>query len=353
MQKLPSIQPKVLMQDLQNKYGHKQMIKLNSNENPYGYSLNVIESIKNIDHLHFYPEVNDPLLFQKLANLLGVQVQQIIFGNGSDELIQMVCRAFLQPGDESILAKETFPGFLTEIQIEGALPIQVPLKNGVHDLNQMKQMISHKTKIIWLCNPNNPTGTIFTHQSLVDFLNQLPKNILVVIDEAYAEYVLDTNYPKSLALLSNYPQLIVIRTFSKIYGLAGIRLGYGIAHPKLIHELHKVRPPCNINRIAQQAAIAALADQKFVDYCRNTNEQQRRRLYDHLNKWNLPYYVSHGNFIMFDMKYPSKKVYQFLLEHGIIVRYFPNYPTHIRMTIGTPKQNQVFINIFSRFLESH
>jgi histidinol-phosphate aminotransferase len=349
---LPVYQPGKPLEEVEREYGLKNVVKLVSNENPFGCSSKVSEALKDTNLFHHYPEPMAPILREKLAKLMDVDPQKFIFGNGSSELIQMICRAFLDSGDESVLADFTYSIYQTEVKIEGAAPVYVPLKKGVHDLDAMYEAITNKTKVVWVCNPNNPTGTLLDQKSLVSFLTKMPKDVIVALDEAYMEYVTDPSCPNSTALLEQFPQLIVLRTFSKIYGLAAIRIGYAIADTPIIDELHRVRPPFNTSRFAQQAAVAALEDQEFVTDWKRINNQERQRLMKQLEDWGIHYYPSQGNFILFDTGYPSHEVFQFLLERGIIVRDRLKYPTYIRITIGTPEQNDRFIQGFAEFLAS-
>lgn len=352
VQGLPVYQPGKPLEEVQRELGLTDVIKLASNENPFGCSPKISAALQEIsDYYHQYPEATAPLLNEKLAKHLNIDPDQIIFGNGSDEIIQMICRTFLEPEDEAIMADITFPVYKTEVRIEGGVPVTVPLKDGTHDLKAMKEAITDKTKIVWICNPNNPTGTFVDHNTLQSFLQEIPKHVVVVLDEAYVEYVTDPTFPNSLALLAEYPQLIILRTFSKIYGLAAFRIGYGIAHPEIIGELHRVRPPFNTSRLAQQAALTALDDQDFVAHCKEVNAKERERLIQQIEQWDLHYFPTQGNFILFDTGAPSEEAYQYLLERGVIVRAGLAYPTYIRVTVGTPEQNHRFIRVFSEFLQ--
>lgn len=353
VQGLQIYQPGKTIEEVQRAYGLKDVMKLAANENPFGCSPKVSAALAQItDFSHQYPEPTAPILKEKLAKQLQIDPQKLIFGNGSSEIIQMICRAFLEAGDESILADMTYSIYKTEMKIEGAVPVFVPLRNGVHDLEAMKNAITDKTKVIWICNPNNPTGTIINQDDLVSFLEQLPKHILVVVDEAYFEYVTDSTFPNTLSLLDDFPQVIILRTFSKIYGLAAFRIGYGISQPSVIGELHRVRPAYNISRPAQQAALAALDDPDFIAHWKEINDRERKRIYANLEKWNLHYFPSQGNFILFDTKFPAIEVFQYLLQRGIIARAQFSYPSYIRISVGTPEQNERFLDAFSDFIHS-
>ncbi|MCH5586117.1 histidinol-phosphate transaminase [Shimazuella sp. AN120528] len=352
VQNLPVYQAGKPIEEVQREYGWQDVIKLVSNENPVGCSPKVIEALKDLHLLHHYPEPLAPVLRNKLADHLNIKPQKLIFGNGSSELIQMICRAFLEPKDESILVDFTYSIYQSEVKIEGAIPIIVPLQNGVYDLEAMYQAITSKTKIIWICNPNNPTGALIDHETLRVFLARIPKNILVVLDEAYIEYVTDLRCPDSLTLSAEFKQLLILRTFSKIYGLAAVRMGYAIADKTIIDVLHRVRPSFNTNRYAQHAAIAAIDDQSFVTHWRTVNHQERNKIMEQLDSWGLHYYPTHANFILIDTGLPSHEVFQFFLERGIIIRDRLKYPTYIRVTVGTPEQNRRFLAVFAELLSS-
>jgi histidinol-phosphate aminotransferase len=347
-------QPGKPIEAVKRELGLTDVIKLASNENPFGCSPKVWEALEeDKQKLHFYPEGNAPALIEKLAEHLEVDERRLILGNGSDEIIQMLCRAYLEPGDEAVMASHTFPRYETEVKIEGATPVKVPLKDGTHDLEAMLAKVNDRTKIVWICNPNNPTGTFVTHDALSQFLDQLPPHVLVVLDEAYYEYVTDKNYPDSVSLLDYNPQIVILRTFSKIYGLAGLRIGYGIAHPEVIQQLQKVREPFNVNRLAQKATLAALEDETFVWYSRNQNRLGLEQVTKALDELGLSYYPSQTNFLLFDTGFPSDEVAQFLLREGIIVRPGSQlgFPTHLRVTIGKKEENERFLEGLRKFLK--
>lgn len=354
IQGLPVYQPGKPLEEVKREYGLTDVIKLASNENPYGCSENVWPALaEEKETFHLYPEGNATHLAEKLAEQIEVDPRRLIFGNGSDEIVQMICRAYLSSGDESVLANPTFSRYETGIRIEGAVPVKVPLKEGTHDLEAMSQAITDRTRVVWICNPNNPTGTIVHHQDLEAWIDQLPEHVLIVIDEAYYEYVTDPNFPDSLSLLDYDPRIIVLRTFSKIYGLAAFRIGYGIAHPDVVQDLQRVREPFNTNRLAQRAALAALEDQNFVQQCRVKNRQALAQVCQQFDEWGIDYYPAHGNFVLFDTGYPAEEVFQYFLQRGVIVRSGNplGFPTHLRVTLGTSKQNQRFLAVYADFIE--
>lgn len=353
IQGLPVYQPGKSLEEVKRELGLEKVIKLASNENPFGCSPKVWEALSQIkDNFHLYPEDNAPVLRQKLAEHLEIDERRLIFGNGSDEVVQMIARAYLELGTESVMAVPTFPRYETSTRIEGAIPVEVPLKNGTHDLEAMFEVITEKTRLVWICNPNNPTGTFVNHESLVSFLDRLPDHVMAIVDEAYIEYVTDSSFPDTLSLLDYNPNIIILRTFSKIYGLASFRAGYGIAHPDVIDNLSRVREPFNLNRLAQAATSAALDDQTFVTYCRNQNRLGIDQITKQLDKLGIIYYPSQANFLLIDINHDSDEAFQFLLQRGVIVRSGKalGFPSYLRVTIGNKEENEQFLAALEAFL---
>jgi histidinol-phosphate aminotransferase len=350
---LPVYQPGKPVEEVKRELGLKEVIKLASNENPFGCSEQAKSAIQSeIANASIYPDSFSTALTSAVAEYLQVDRKQLIFGAGSDEVILMLARAYLSPGDETIMADETFPQYKHNAEIEGATIIEVPLKDGTHDLPAMLAKVNERTKIVWICNPNNPTGTIVRQEELKQFLAQVPQHVIVVLDEAYYEYVTDAAYPDSLALLREHKNVIVLRTFSKIYGLASLRIGYGIGHPDVVHYINQVREPFNTTRFAQAAAAAAIADQAFVQSCKERNADGLRYLTAEFDRLGLHYFEPHGNFVMFDVKLPSQQVFDGLLRRGIISRArWTYYPTYIRITVGSSEQNEKFIRALEQVLQ--
>ena len=342
---LPVYQPGKPIEAVKRELGLSEVIKLASNENPYGCSPAVKEAIvREMENTALYPDGGAFALSEALAAHLGVKPDQLIFGAGADEVIQMIARAYLMPGDETVMAAQTFPQYKFGAMAENAAVVEVPLKDGVHDLDAMLERITERTKIVWVCNPNNPTGTFVTRAQLVRFLDAVPRNVMVVLDEAYFEYAVDPEYPNGISLLPNYPNLVVLRTFSKIYGLASLRIGYGVAHADVIRNFNQVRQPFNTSRFAQTAAIAALGDTDFVRRCREANRQGLRQLGEAFDRMGLKYYPSQANFVFVDVRRDAKDVFERLLKRGIIIRAgFPGFPAGVRITAGTPEQNERLI----------
>ncbi|WP_274364522.1 histidinol-phosphate transaminase [Paenibacillus thermotolerans] len=353
---LPVYQPGKPIDEVKRELGLSEVIKLASNENPFGCSPRAKEAIVNyVDYANIYPDGASVELTAAVAEHFGVETNQIVFGAGSDELIMMIARAYLSPGDETIMADRTFPQYKHNADVEAATVIEVPLKNGVHDLDAMLAKMTDRTKIVWVCNPNNPTGTIVTSDELQRFLERVPQNVMVVLDEAYAEYAeTESEYPNGVELLKKYPNLLLLRTFSKAYGLASLRVGYGIGSPDIIRSINQVREPFNTTGFAQAAALAAIKDQQFIRSCREKNKEGIAYLTKEFGRMGLTYFPAYGNFILADVKRDAKTVFEALLRKGIIVRgghtASIGFPTMIRVTVGSAEQNRAFIEALEAVL---
>jgi histidinol-phosphate aminotransferase len=350
---LPVYQPGKPIEDVKRELGLTEVIKLASNENPFGSSPHVKAAIEaEIANISLYPDGGAVQLTEAVAASLGVQTNQLIFGAGSDEVILMLARAFLVPGDESVMASHTFPQYKHNCEIEGAVSIEVPLKDGTHDLDAMAAAITDRTKIVWICNPNNPTGTMNTDAETKAFLAKVPAHTIVVLDEAYCEYNTTGEFPDSIELIGQYKNVISLRTFSKIYGLASLRIGYGIGHPDVIRSINQVREPFNTTRFAQAAALAAIKDQDFIASCREANTAGLNYLEEQFKQLGLHSFPAHGNFIMVDVARPAADVFNGLLRRGLIVRggHMLGFPTSLRVTIGSSEQNAKFIAALTEVL---
>jgi len=350
---LPVYQPGKPIEDVKRELGLSEVIKLASNENPFGYSNFAKAAIQEeLNNINIYPDGASVELTSALAAQLAVEPSQIIFGTGSSEIILMLARAYLAPGDETIMADETFPQYKHNAEIENAVVIEVPLKEGKHDLPAMLEKVTDKTKMVWICNPNNPTGTIVDHEELVSFMNAVPKHVMIVLDEAYGEFISNPSYSDGIKLLKQYSNLVVLRTFSKIYGLASLRIGYGVGHSDVIKSVNQVREPFNTSRLAQVAAKASLADDAFITYCREQNEKGIQYLCEQFDRLGLHYFPAYGNFVMFDTKRSSPEVFNGLLRRGIVTRArWTYYPTYIRISVGTQEQNVKFITALEQVLQ--
>ncbi|MFI8576250.1 histidinol-phosphate transaminase [Rossellomorea aquimaris] len=341
--------------DLQKEHGLSSIRKLSENENIYGCSPKVKQWFKeNGSDLFLYPDGAAVDLSQKVSAFLGVPKEQIVFGNGSDEVIRLLTRAYLSAGDEAVMADVTFPRYQTNVFLEGGTPVIVPLVNGTHDLQGMLDHITPKTKLIFVCNPNNPTGTIVGKKELLHFIESVPSHILVVVDEAYMEYVTTDDYLETLPLLSAFENLIVLRTFSKIYGLAGLRVGFGVMNEEIAEQLRKVKDVFNVNTVAQKSAIIALEDQAFIRECTHKNEQGRLYLENEFDRMGISYFPTQSNFIMVDTGMNGDTVSYELVKRGLVVRSgtLLGYPTTVRVTIGTEDDNKRFVGALEDILQN-
>lgn len=338
---LPYI-PGKAAEDVKKEFGLNSVIKLASNENPLGCSELAIESIRNTSSLEIYPDGNCTALKQALAERNNLECDQIVLSNGSDEMIDMLAKTFINKEDQVIMSSITFPRYFAVTQMMGAKSLVVPLKDWTYDLDGMFAAITDKTKFIWLCNPNNPTGTMFTEDELLKFLDSVPKEIIVVYDEAYNEYVTRDDFPRNTEkLLDKYPNLIIMRTFSKIYGLAALRIGYTLANKNIVDSVEKIRCAFNVNTIAQNAALAALSDDKFLKRSYDMNVKGKEYLYSEFDSLGFEYADSETNHIFVNIGMDAKYVFEKLQERGVIIR--PFMDSYIRVTIGTPEQNKIFI----------
>ena len=341
------------IEEVKRELGLKDVIKLASNESPFSPSLKVLETITRAARdLNRYPDGGCYHLRQALSHRLGVAGNQIIFGNGSDEIIVMAVRAFVDKGDEVILARPSFLIYEIASKIAGAQMKAVPLKDFRYDLSGMKKTVTKKTKIIFIGNPDNPASTYITQKEVVDFLQEIRRDILVFFDEAYFEFVDEKDYPDTVKFLKTYKNIIVSRTFSKMYGLAGLRIGYGIANPELIDLLNRVREPFNVNSLAQAAALACLKDPKYYEDIKTKVNAQKRYLCEEFKNLGLKFVEGVTNFILVDVGRNSRGLSEALLKKGVIIRdmNFWGLKNFIRVTIGTQKENQKFIHVLKEVL---
>lgn len=344
---MKAYQPGKPMEEVKKMFGLSEVIKLASNENPFGSSPKVKALLQADDTNHaIYPDGYAQNLRTVMANHLNVKETQLIFGNGSDDLIAIISRALLYPGVNTVMADPSFSQYWHNAEIEGAEVRKIPTVDGKHDLEKMAAAIDDKTSVVWVCSPNNPTGVVVTDAELQAFLKKVPEDVLVVLDEAYIEYVTHPEHKETLPYINEYPNLILLRTFSKAYGLASFRVGYGIAHEQVIAKLDPVRAPFNNTILSQKVAIAALEDQAFIQECREANEKGKKQYVAFCEKHNLKYYPSDTNFIFFDIKADSDVVFNELMKRGFIIRSGKalGEPGFIRVTIGTEQQNEAFLN---------
>ena len=341
------------IEELEREYGIVGSIKLASNENPLGPSPKAVAALQAaLSNLHRYPDGNCFYLKRAVAKKYGVSPDALIFGNGSNEIIELAVRTFLQHGDEAVMADQAFVIYRLVTQAAGGTSRLVPLRHYTHDLEAILDAITPATRLVFLANPNNPTGTIFFRRQWEEFVAALPAHVIVIMDEAYAEFVDDAEYPDSLAAHSSTRPLITLRTFSKIYGLAGLRIGFGVAHPELVEVMNRVRQPFNVSSLAQVAALAALDDEEHVERTRRCNREGMALLHQECARLGLEFVPSWANFLMVRVG-NGARVYEALLREGVIVRPMGVYgfPEHVRVTVGTAAENTRFIAAVERVLQ--
>ena len=343
--------PGRLAEDVGREFGIAQVTKLASNENALGPSPKALSILKDATKtLNRYPDGNGNALKQALAARYGITVEHILLGNGSDELISLLVKTVMAPGDDAIISTPSFSMYEKAVTAGLGNAIIVPLTDHCYDLSAMAQAITPRTRLLFVCNPNNPTGTVVGSEQLLSFLRHIPKHVLVVVDEAYGEYVTTPDYPDTIGLHSQGYPLVVLRTFSKIYGLAGLRIGYGMASPYLIEAMNKVRLPFNTNTLAQRAALAALQDNDHVHASRTMNLAGKARFYEVFKQLGLPSIHSEANFVYVDTKRDGNAVFEALLRFGIIVRHIEG--PMLRITVGLPDENERFITAFHTVMQT-
>lgn len=349
---LQPYQPGKPVSELERELGIHNIVKLASNENPQGPSPRVVEVLHNaIPEITRYPDGNGYALKNLLMEKHQVGIDQITLGNGSNDVIELIARTFLGPGKKAIYSQHAFAIYPLVVQAVGAKCVKVGAADGTdgerygHNLKAMAQQVTEECGVVFIANPNNPTGTYCREVELTDFIESVPERVMIVVDEAYFEYVEKNDYPDALKLLDRHPNLIVTRTFSKAYGLAGLRLGYGVSLPEIANLLNRVRQPFNVNSMALVAAEAALSDQSYIDRSREMNSKGLKQLMNGLESIGIGYIPSAGNFICIDCKQDAFPLYQKLLRQGVIVRAIANYelPQHLRVTVGTEQENIRFL----------
>lgn len=341
------------IEELERELGLTDIIKLASNENPLGPGKKALAAIQGaLPKLTLYPDGNGFNLKSALAKKYALNTDQITLGNGSNELLELVARAFLTPGLEAMFSQHAFAVYPIVTQAVGATAVVVPALNYGNDLEAMALRVSDKTRVIFIANPNNPTGTLLSQSDLEGFISALPKHCICVLDEAYFEFAAGKERINSIDWLKTNPNLIITRTFSKAYGLAGLRVGYGLSSPEIADILNRVRQPFNNNMLALVAAEAALSDDEYLQQTIATNAQGMSALTEGFKALGLEWMPSAGNFVSVDLKRAGQPVYEALLRKGVIVRPVANYglPNHLRVSIGTQAENQFFLKALAETL---
>lgn len=347
---LTPYQPGKPIEELERDLGIKQAIKLASNENPLGASPRAILAIKSaLENAHFYPDGGCFEVKHALANYLNVKPLQLTIGNGSENILELIVKAYLHEGDTAVISQYAFLTIPLLIQSYGVHAKIIPALNYGHDIVNMIKAVDEKTRVLFLVNPNNPTGTYTSEKDFRLLMESVPPHVLVVVDEAYYEYIAIPDYPNTLKALDEYPNLVITRTFSKAHGLAALRLGYSISSPEIADMLNRARLPFNVNTLAAKAACAALEDREHLEKSQSTNLLGMRQLEEELRKANLRFIPSLGNFVTIDVN-DGLTIYQKLLYEGVIVRPLVPYalPHFIRVTIGTFQQNERFMRAIKK-----
>ena len=343
------------VKEVEREYGITEAVKIASNENPLGPSPLAVKAIKaEVHELNRYPDGGGYYLRQKLAQIHGIPPEKIILGNGSTEIIEIIAKTFLFHHENAIVSRQAFIMYKLAIQSVNGNCIEVPLDEKLtHDLEAMGKAINRDTKIVYIANPNNPTGTYVTKDAFERFMISIPPEVIVVADEAYREYIDDPDFPDSAAYLDKFDNLVILRTFSKIYGLAGIRIGYGLTSDVIIEKLNRVRSPFNTNSLCQVAAIAACDDHEHVERSKKTNAEEKEYLYRELDRLGIAYTPSATNFILVDAGRDCIEVFTDMLKLGVIARPMKgyNFPTSLRVSIGTRPENEAFLKVIAKVVK--
>ncbi len=345
IKKLVPYPPGKPIEELKRELGIDKIIKLASNENPLGPSPKALEAMKKaVEKVNRYPDGSAFYLKEKLSSKLRVKQDNLILGNGSNEIIELVFRTFYQPGDNVVSAEITFAVYPIIAQAIGAEYRAAPMKDLRYDVERLKELVDDRTRLVFISNPNNPTGTYITTEEFEFLIKSVPETTLVILDEAYFEFVDRKDYPDGLKFFEKYPNLLVMRTFSKTYGLAGLRIGYGVGSGDVVDYLNRVRQPFNVNLVAQEAALAALDDEEYVEKVKTLTHNSLKWFYSEVEKMGLEYVPSVTNFFLIKVG-EGKKVFEELLKKGVIVRSMDGYklPEYIRVNIGTEEENEFFI----------
>ena len=344
------------LDELEREYGVTNSIKLASNENPWGPSPKAVEAIKeNLAGLHRYPDGSAYYLTEAVARWMGSGMDEIILGNGSNEIIEFLTKAFVMPGDTVITSHPSFLMYQKFVQVRGGENKVVALRDMRHDLDEIARLVTDSTRLIFIDNPNNPCATFIGAEEFEAFIQQLPETVIVVLDEAYVDFVRPEERIDVLSYIrkpEGRPAIVALRTFSKAFGLAGLRIGFGLMHPEIANLLHRVRQPFNVNLPAQEGALAALADTAHYNMTLNTTRSERKRLQEAVTRLGCDAYPSETNFFLIDVHGDANTLYEALLHKGVIVRSMSayGYPNFIRITIGTEAENDRFLDALSQTL---
>ncbi len=354
IQAIKPYEPGKPISELERELGIPSSVKLASNENPLGPSSKAVRAMRAcLKEVNRYPDGGGFELTRALSRKFDMPAESILLGNGSNELIEIIVRTFLRPGEEVVSARGAFIVYLLVTQAAGGKNVVVPMKEDTHDLPAMATAVTERTRLVFIANPNNPTGTWVTRTAVDRFLRSIPAHVTVVMDEAYHEYVSRRSVPDTLGYIREGRPVISLRTFSKAYGLAGLRIGYLFGPPRHVAEMNKVRQPFNTNSLAQAAAVAALDDERHLRRVVRVNRREKRLLEEELGKLGLPTLPSEANFLLVQVGRDGGEVYQELLRKGVITRPMGGYgyPHHLRVTVGTPDENRIFLETIREVLQ--
>ncbi|WDV44609.1 histidinol-phosphate transaminase [Clostridiaceae bacterium M8S5] len=338
------------IEEVKKEYGIEEIEKLASNENPLGPSPMAIDAIKNeVENIHIYPDAAAIKLRTTIAENCGLEYENVIVGNGGEQILSIVAQTFINDGDEAIMAKTTFGLYGSSVHHMGGVPVKIPLKKYAHDIDNMINSITEKTKLIYICNPNNPTGNITSREDIDRFIKKIPNNIIVIFDEAYYDYAkVNPEYPESLNILKDRPNTIILRTFSKVAGIAGVRIGYALSSKEIVKEMGKVKGVFNVNKLAQVAAIGALGDKEHINKTVELNYKSMALMKEYFESKGFEYINSNSNFIFVNVKRSSQDIFEELMKKGVIIRpgHLWNWNNWIRVSTGTIEQTKKFIECF-------
>ena len=351
VRKLAPYVPGKTIEEVQRDLGLERIIKLASNENPLGSSPKAMAALRHVDRLHLYLEDTYPELKEKIAAPYGLHAENVVLGHGSNELVNIACETLLESGDEAIMAVPSFSLYKLAVALQGATAVEVPLLDGVHDLQAMLEAITPRTKLVFICDPNNPTGTAIPPEQWRAFLERVPENVTLLVDQAYREFM-GAHTVDAVGVAAERPNTIVLRTMSKIYGLASLRFGYGFADAEMVGWLNRVRLPFNISRPAALGAAAALEDEEFVAMSIASNLAGKALVNNQFERLGLHVYPTEANFYAVQVPCTATRAYTDLLHRGIIVRSGDSLamPRRLRITIGAPEENGALIEAFEEFL---
>lgn len=341
------------VEELQRILGVDCVVKLDENENPLGPSPRVAEALGGFKgKLHRYPDPSGFYLKRALAERHGLSPQQVALGNGSNELIDFLMKTFVDGNCEVVISENAFIAYKMALQAVGGKGVFVPMREDTHDLEAMAAAITHKTKLVFIANPNNPTGTMVEEEDFAQFMERIPGWVIVVLDEAYREYVESPYYPDPLPYLHQGRNVVILRTFSKIYGLAGLRVGYGLASKELVEGLKRIHQPFNVNALAQAAALVSLEDKEHVQRSQHYNHVGKQYLCRELDRLGVAYLPSQANFLLLNFGQDASAIHRRLYRRGIFIRPMKMYDLHhcLRVTVGLPEENERFIHALEEVL---